>query len=290
MSHVSRRQLLAAMGAVGGAALAGCSTDGETTATQMGTTTATPTATATATPRAAPDETIGFAAMLERTPTHPEMADESYVWARYLNSAGVFASVEDENIESRLRNGWLGAGPPKYADSDAFELVHVQPGGLSNVTFGRGDYDATAAVEGMVGDGWGQEGTVDGYDLLTGGGYGAAVGDRQWIIVSDPALTLVEQLVAATETDPLVDHLDAVDREAVSRAAQESGNYRVVQRSVPGDYAAGIAVDYGAYRYPVGVLQYGTNRESPSWERVERRFRTQIAGELRATDFGEDFG
>ena len=290
MPRVSRRRVLAAMSTVGSAALAGCSADGEASATPTRTTTRTATATATATPQSPPEEAVGFEAMLARTPTHPEMPDESYVWARYLNAAGVLGSVEDENIESHLRDGWLGAGPPKYSDSDAVELVHVQPGGFANVTFGRGDYDATAAVEGMVGDGWQQQGTADGYDLLTGGGYGAAIGDQRWIIVSDPALALVEQLVTATETDPLDAHLDDVDRTAVSRAVSEPGNYRVVQRSVPGDYAAGISLNYSAYSYPVGVMHYATGRESPSWQRVERRFRTQIAGELRTTDFGEDFG
>ncbi|WP_435066470.1 hypothetical protein [Haloplanus sp. C73] len=292
MPRVSRRRVLAAMSAVGSATLAGCSADGETstTPTRTATRTATTTPTATSTPQTPPSEALGFETMLARTPTHPEMPAESYVWARYLNAAGVLGSVEDENIESRLRDGWLGAGPPKYTDSDAIELVHVQPGGLANVTFGRGDYDASTAVEGMVGDGWRQQGSTGGYDLLTNGGYGAAVGDRQWIIVSDASLELVEGLVAASEHDPLDTHLDGVDRTAVSRAVSESGNYRVVQRSVPGDYAAGISLDYGAYRYPVGVMHYATGRESPSWQRVENRFRTQIAGELRATDFGEDFG
>jgi hypothetical protein len=292
MPRVSRRRVLAALSAVGSATLAGCSADGEASATATGTATrtATPTPTATSTPRTPPSESLGFEAMLAQTPTHPEMPDEAYVWARYLDAAGVLGSVEDETIESRLRNGWLGAGPPKYADSDAVELVHVQPGGLANVTFGRGNYDASTAVEGMVGDGWRQQGATDGYDLLTSGGYGAAVGDRQWLVVSDASLELVESLVTAVETDPLDAHLDGVDRTAVSRAVSEPGNYYVVQRSVPGDYAAGISLDYGAYRYPVGVMHYATGRESPSWQRVENRFRTQIAGELRATDFGEDFG
>jgi hypothetical protein len=59
---------------------------------------------------------------------------------------------------------------------------------------------------------------------------------------------------------------------------------------VPGDYAAGIAIDYEPYRYPLGAMHYASGRESPSWQRVEHRFRTQITGEIQAGAFGEDFG
>ncbi|MEF8856197.1 MAG: hypothetical protein V5A16_02110, partial [Haloplanus sp.] len=111
-----------------------------------------------------------------------------------------------------------------------------------------------------------------------------------WVVASTADAELVGGLTAAIEADPLVDHLAPVDRAAVSRASEERGNYLVVQRSVRGDYAAGIALDYAPYRYPVGVLHYAEGRESPSWQRVEHRFQTQIAGELRAVDFGDDFG
>ncbi|AZH25219.1 hypothetical protein [Haloplanus aerogenes] len=301
MPRVTRRRFLEAVGSASALSLAGCSTDADDdptpvptrTGTATDTATATPTATptATATPRAPLDESIGFAAMLARTPTHPEMPDASYVWARYVDAAGLLGSVDDQNIGQRLRDGWLGSGPPAYTESDAFELVHVQPGSLSNVTLGRGDFDASTTVEGMVGDGWRRlGGDTERYTFLGYGGYTAAVGDRLWIVVSSDDTTIAESLTAAVETDPLVDHLDAVDRAAVSRASEEEGNYLVVQRSVPGDYAAGIALDYAPYRYPIGVLHYAEGRESPSWQRVEHRFRTQIAGELRAVDFGEDFG
>ncbi|WP_251330135.1 hypothetical protein [Haloplanus pelagicus] len=295
MSRLSRRRLLETAGVASVLALAGCSSDADTdgTPTRTGTATATPSPrpTPTATPRPAPRETVGFAAMLSRTPTHPEMPDESYLWARYLDAAGLLADVDDDTVGQRLRQGWLGSGPPKYADSDAFELVHVQPGGRSNVTFGRGAYVADAAVEGMVADGWTrlEEGTA-GDVRLEYGGYTAAVGERHWIVVSAADADLLGSLVAAVEDDPLVDHLDDVDAAALSRATDENGSYQVIQRSVPGDYAAGIAVDYAPYRYPIGVLHYATGRASPSWERVERRFEAQVAGELRATDFGDDFG
>lgn len=228
--------------------------------------------------------------MLGSTPTHPAMPEGAYVWARYIDAGGLLASVDDDTVGQRLRNGWLGSGPPKYTDSDAFELVHVQPGALPNVTVGRGDFDTDAAVDGMVGDGWTRRGSTEAYTLLEYGGYTAAVGERRWLVVSAADAELMGSLTAAVDDDPLVDHLDAVDMAAVSRATAERGNYHVVQRSVRGNYAAGIALDYAPYRYPIGVLHYATGRESPSWERVERRFRTQIAGELRAVDFGDDFG
>jgi len=297
MPRVSRRRLLA--GVAGALSLAGCSADADddptpvptATATATPEPTATPTPTATATPRPPIGEPVGFAAMLARTPTHPEMSEGSYVWARYVDTGSLLSGVDDENIAQNLRGGWLGTGPPAYTESDAFELVHVQPGSLSNVTLGRGDFDASTAVEGMVDDGWRRlGGDTERYTFLDYGGYTAAVGERYWLVVSDDGFELVESLTAAAETDPLVDHFDAVDRAAVSRANEEAGNYLVVQRSVPGDYAAGIAVDYEPYRYPNGVLHYAEGRESPSWQRVERRFRTQIAGEIRAVDFGDDFG
>jgi len=301
MPRVSRRRLLRAVGGVGTVALAGCSADGDDEPTGRptgtGTSSATATATATETPTAAPtprgpaDEAVGFEAMLERTPTHPAMPDASFVWARYLNARELLADVEDANIENHLREGWLGSGPPAYTSADAFELVHVQPGGLSNVTVGRGAYDAATVVEGMVADGWQRlGGDTERFTFLDYGGYTAAVGERFWIVVSDPELAVIESLTAAIEGDPLVDHLDEVDREAVARATEEPGNYLAVQRSVPGDYAAGIAIDYEPYRYPLGAMHYATGRESPSWERVEHRFRTQITGEIQAGSFGEDFG
>jgi len=295
MPRVSRRRVLAALATVSGLSLAGCSADDDgevsATATASPTPTRTATDTPTPTPRAPVDETLGFARMLARTPTHPEMPDAAYVWARYVDTDGLLGGVDDENIAQNLRDGWLGTGPPKYADSDAFELVHVQPGEHSNVTFGRGEFDAETAVRGMVGDGWRRlDADAEGYAVLDYGGYTAAVGERHWIVVSAADPGLLGALVDAVESDPLAAHLDGVDRDAVSRASEEHGNYLVVQRSVPGDYAAGIAVDYEPYRYPVGVLHYAEGRESPSWQRVERRFRTQIAGEIRATNFGEDFG
>lgn len=301
MRRVSRRRFLEAVGGVGTVALAGCSADGDDEPTSRPTETGTATATATPTPTTTPvatptprtpaDRAVGFEAMLERTPTHPEMPDASFVWARYLNARELLADVEDENIDSHLREGWLGAGPPAYTAADAFELVHVQPGDLSNVTFGRGAYDPTVVVDGMVADGWRRlEGDTDGFSFLGYGGYAAAIGERFWIVVSDPELTRIEALVGAITADPLAGYLDAVDWEAIARAAEERGNYRVVQRSVPGDYAAGIAIDYEPYRYPLGTMHYATGRESPSWQRVEHRFRTQITGEIQAGTFGEDFG
>jgi len=296
MPRVSRRRFLEAAGIAGVLSIGGCSADSDgdptpvPTATRTATATTTATETPTATPRTPPDESIGFAAMLARTPTHPEMPDESYVWARYVDAGGLLASVDDDNVGQRLREGWLGSGPPKYTESDAFELVHVQPGGLSNVTLGRGAFDPETVIEGMVGDGWRRQGSGEAFAHLGYGGYTAAIGDRHWVVVSADDAELVGGLTAAVESDPLVDHLDAVDRAAMSRASEERGNYLVVQRSVPGDYAAGIALDYAPYRYPIGVLHYAEGRESPAWQRVEHRFRTQIAGELRATDFGEDFG
>jgi len=240
--------------------------------------------------RAPTDEAVGFDAMLERTPTHPEMADESYVWARYVDAAALLNDIDDDTTRARLREGWLGSGPPRYSDSTAFELVHVQPGGLSNVTVGRGDYDAAAAVEGMVADDWSRLGATEAYTYLEYGGFAAAIGDRQWIVASDPAFDLIKTLTAAASADPLVVHFDDIDVTAVDRATGESGNYFVVQRSVAGDYAAGIAIDYEPYRYPRGVLHYASGRESPSWQRVEHRFRTRVAGEIQADRFGEDFG
>ena len=300
MPRVSRRRFLEAVGGFGTVALAGCSADGDdeptgrpttSTATATRTPTETETATATPTPRAPADEAVGFEAMLERTPTHPEMPDASFVWARYLNARELLADVEDANIDTHLREGWLGSGPPAYTAADAFELVHVQPGDLSNVTFGRGAYDPTAVVEGMVADGWRRlGGDTDRFSFLGYGGYTAAIGDRYWVVVSDPELTRIEALVDAITADPLVGYLEAVDREAMARATEERGNYLAVQRSVPGDYAAGIAIDYEPYRYPLGAMHYATGRESPSWQRVEHRFRTQITGEIQAGTFGEDFG
>ncbi|GAB6861474.1 hypothetical protein ACFR97_04405 [Haloplanus litoreus] len=294
MPCVSRRRFLEAAGAASVFALAGCSGDtdtGDATPTPTPTRTARATPTPTPTPRAPSSETVGFAAMLDRTPTHPEMPDASYVWARYVDAEGLLSGVDDDTVGRRLRQGWLGAGPPKYAETDAFELVHVQPGALSNVTLGRGEFSTATAVEGMIGDGWTRlDDGGDGYSLLEHGGYTAAVGERRWIVVSAADVGLIESLTAAVESDPLVDHLTDVDVAAVSRASEETGSYHVVERSVPGDYAAGITVDYAPYRFPVGVLHYATDRESPSWERVERRFETQIAGELRAVDFGDDFG
>jgi hypothetical protein len=292
MQRVSRRRFLEAAGGVGTVALAGCSADGddEPTVTTTATTTATETPTATATPRAPADEAVGFEAMLERTPTHPEMSAASFVWARYLNARELLADVEDANIDTHLREGWLGSGPPAHTATDAFELVHVQPGDLSNVTFGRGAYDPTAVVEGMVADGWERLGATEAYAYLGYGGYTAAIGDRYWVVVSDPERARIEALVGAITADPLARSLDGVDREAVVRATEERGNYLVVQRSVPGDYAAGIAIDYEPYRYPLGAMHYATGRESPSWQRVEHRFRTQITGEIQVDAFGEDFG
>jgi hypothetical protein len=292
MSRVSRRRFLGIAGAL---SVAGCSADGEdatptATRTVTGTPTETATTTATATLRASLDEPLGFAAMLSRTPTHPEMPDASYVWARYVDAGGLLASVDDETVAQRLREGWLGAGPPKYTDSDAFELVHVQPGSLSNVTLGQGDFDRETVIEGMVADGWTRRAGGEAFTRLGRGGYTAAIGDRLWVVVSSADTELLGGLTAAIESDPLIDHLAPVDRAAVSRTSEERGNYLVVQRSVPGDYAAGIAVNYAPYRYPVGVLHYAEGREAPSWQRVERRFQTQIAGELRAVDFGDDFG
>jgi hypothetical protein len=296
MPRVPRRRFLEVVGGVGTVALAGCSADGDDeptgrpTGTETRTATPTATATATATPRAPADEAVGFAAMLERTPTHPEMPDASFLWARYLNASELLADVEDANIETHLREGWLGSGPPAYTTADAFELVHVQPGDRSNVTFGRGAFDPTAVVEGMVADGWERLGATGAYTYLGYGGYTAAIGDRYWIVVSDPERARIEALVGAVTADPLAGSLDDVDREAISRATAERGNYIVVQRSVPGDYAAGIAIDYEPYRYPLGAMHYASGRESPSWQRVEHRFRTQITGEIQAGAFGEDFG
>jgi hypothetical protein len=309
MPRVSRRRLLEAVGGASALALAGCSADGDdeptgrptgtgtgsATATQTRTGTETPTATvtttATATPRAPADEAVGFEAMLERTPTHPEMPDASFVWARYLNARELLADVEDANIDSHLREGWLGSGPPAYTAADAFEIVHVQPGRHSNVTFGRGAYDAATVVDGMITDDWRQlGGDTERFTFLGYGGYTAAIGERFWIVVSDDDDAVIEALIRAITADPLVDHLEGVDREAVARATEEPGNYLVVQRSVPGDYAAGIAIDYEPYRYPLGAMHYATGRESPSWQRVEHRFRTQITGEIQVQSFGEDFG
>jgi hypothetical protein len=294
MPRVSRRRFLGLAGAL---SLAGCSADGEDatpTVTRTETPTPTPTGTATptatATPRASLDESLGFAAMLARTPTHPEMPEAAYVWARYVDAGGLLASVDDDTVGQRLRGGWLGSGPPKYTDSDAFELVHVQSGALPNVTLGRGAFDHETVVEGMVADGWTRRGGGEAFTRLGQGGYTAAVGDRLWVVTSTADAELVGGLTDAIDADPLVDHLAPVDRAAASRASEERGNYLVVQRSVPGDYAAGIALDYAPYRYPVGVLHYADGRESPSWQRVERRFQTQVAGELRAVDFGDDFG
>lgn len=298
MPRVTRRRLLEAAGMTGTVALAGCSADGgdeptgrpTETGTVTGTPTATETPTATATPRAPANEAVGFEAMLERTPTNPEMADESYVWARYVDVAALLGDIDDDTTRARLREGWLGSGPPRYTDSTAFELVHVQPGGLSNVTVGRGDYDAAAVIEGMVADDWSRLGATEAYTYLEYGGFAAAIGERLWIVVSDPAFDLIQALTAAVSTDPLVAHFDDIDVTAVERATEESGNYLVVQRSVAGDYAAGIALDYEPYRYPRGVLHYADGRESPSWQRVEHRFRTRVAGEIQADRFGEDFG
>mgnify|MGYP000094322639 CR=1 FL=1 len=299
MARASRRQFLAGGASTLALALAGCSADGDGdptsrpvgTATDADTTTTTRTPTPTPTPRAPAEETVGFEAMLERTPTHPEMADDAYVWARYVDTAALLADVGDDQIGARLRREWLGAGPPQYGESTAFELVHVQPGALANVTVGRGAYDADAAVEGMVDDGWRRlDGGTEAYSLLAFDGFAAAVGDRRWVVVSEPDTDLVASLAAAVAGDPLADRLGRVDTAAMDRAAGEAGNYLVVQRSVASDYAAGIAVDYEPYRYPRGVMHYATGRESPSWQRVERRFRTQIAGEIQAVSFGEDFG
>jgi hypothetical protein len=297
MPRVTRRRLLKTAGMTGTVALAGCSADGDgeptgtSSATATATETPTATATATATPTAPADEAVGFEAMLERTPTPPEMPDASYIWARYLNARELLADVEDANIDSHLREGWLGSGPPAYTAADAFELVHVQPGEFSNVTFGRGAYDATTVVEGMIADDWRQlGGDTERFTFLGYGGYTAAIGERHWIVVSDPERAHIEALIDAITADPLLGYLEAVDREAIDRATEEPGNYLVVQRSVPGDYAAGIAIDYEPYRYPLGTMHYATGRESPSWQRVEHRFRTQITGEIQAGSFGDDFG
>jgi hypothetical protein len=199
--------------------------------------------------------------------------------------------VEDANIDDHLREGWLSSGPPAYTAADAFELVHVQPGDLPNVTFGRGAYDAATVVDGMIADGWRQlGGDTERFSFLGYGGYTAAVGERFWIVVSADDGDLIEALIEAITADPLLGYLDEVDREAMARASEERGNYLAVQRSVPGDYAAGIAIDYEPYRYPLGAMHYATGRESPSWQRVEHRFRTQITGEIQVGRFGDDFG
>jgi len=294
MPRVSRRRFLEAAGGVGSLALAGCSADADDEPTPSPTRTETATATEaptpTGTPRTPADESLGFATMLDLTPAHPEMADDSYVWARYVDAAGLLGSVDDDAVGQRLQAGWLGSGPPNYTDSNAFELVHVQPATFANVTFGRGDFDADATVAGMIGDGWRrQEGDGEGVTRLGYGGYTAVIGERHWIVVSADDAELIRALAAAVEDDPLTDYLDDVDAAAMARATEERGNYLVVQRSVARDYAAGIALDYAPYRYPIGVLHYADGRASPSWQRVERRFQTQIAGELQAVDFGDDF-
>jgi len=293
MPRVSRRRLIRTAGVAGAFALAGCSADGDDDpVTETPTTTGTPTATSTPTPtpRLPADESLGFEALLAWTPTHPETPDRATVWARYLDAAPLLADVDDDTVRQRLRQGWLGSGPPAHTDADAFELVHVQPATLPNVTLGRGDYDAETAVAGMRADGWTESNTERPEAYLTHGGYAAAVGERFWIVTSVADADTVASLVASMTADPLVGYLDDVDLTAVARATEERGNYAVVERSVPGDYAAGIAVDYEPHRFPVGVLQYAAGRASPSWERVERRFETRVAGELRASDFGDDFG
>ncbi|WP_338742071.1 hypothetical protein [Haloplanus salilacus] len=288
-----RRKFLEAVGVAGALGLAGCSGDPDTddeTATPTATPTSTATETATPTPTQVSeyDGVLGFESMLEATPTHPDLAPSEYVWARHVNVGGVLASVEDRSIEARLRSGWLGSGPPLHADSDAFELVHVQSRGIPNVTFGYGDFETASVVEAMVDDDWNHEGGRAGFDRLEQGGYTTAVGEATWLVMRTAGGT-IDGLIDAVGTDPLTGRLDDVDAEAMTRTAAEDGGYHVLERSEPAGYAAGIAVEYAPHRPPVGVMQYAANRESPTWERVEVEFEERIAGEVRRSAFGEEF-
>jgi hypothetical protein len=299
MPRVSRRTVLEAVGVAGVLGLAGCSADqdGDDTATPTATSTATPTTTRTETPTATPtpvsryDGVLGFDSMLDATPTHPDLDPSEYVWARHVNVAGVLSTVDDRTIAARLRGGWLGSGPPLYTDSDAFELVHVQSRGVPNVTFGYGDFSPATVVEGMVDDDWRHGGERAGFDRLEQGGYTTAVGDATWLVTrtAEAGAEAMDGLIDAVGTDPLTDHLDDVDAEAVTRAATEDGDYHVLERSESAGYAAGIAVEYAPHRPPVGVMQYASNRASPTWERVEVEFEERVAGEVRRSAFGEEF-
>lgn len=297
MSRVSRRSVLRALGIAGGAALAGCSGDaesGDATTTPTATETAAPTPTTTATATATPapksalagGDPLGAESMLGATPMPPGMSAETFLWARHVDAGALLADVEDETVAGRLRDGWLGSGPPRYTDSDAFEVVHVQPRGLPNLTLGRGGFDPAATVEGLRADGWTRAGTERGYARFEYGGYTMAVADTHWFVVqkTDPAW-----LRSLIDADPLAAHLGDVDGEALARATAEEGHYHVLERSVGDEgFAAGIAVNHAPYRNPVGVMQYATGRTSPTWERIEHRFRQQVVGEVRSSDFGDD--
>jgi hypothetical protein len=297
MRRLSRRSMLASLGAAVG--LAGCSADSNEspdsgtatatpTATSTPTVTATPTATATPTPTRSFDGPLGFESMLRTLPAHPESADPSAVWARYVDVGRVMDDVEDDTIAGRLRDGWLSAGPPTSTESDAFELLYLQPGALSNVTLGHGAFDTDAAVATMVDDGWTRrpDAATAGFRVLAQGGYTAAVAAPFWFVTSAADPPLVTSLAARVGTDPFAAALDPVDREAMARASEEDGEYRVLERSTAGDgYAAGIALNFGSYRAPVGVVHYAAGRGS-AWQRVERRF-PSVPGELRAEDFSD---
>ena len=288
----SRRRFLEAAGAAGAVALAGCSGDPDDGGTATPTATASPTATATATPTPSLryTGTLGFESMLEATPAHPELEPSAYVWARHVDVAGVLSNVDDRTIAGRLRGGWLGAGPPRYAESDAFELVHVQSMGLPNVTFGYGDFSRSTAVDGMLADDWARTETDrERFDVLERGSYSTAVGDAVWLVMRTAGTDAIDGVIDAVRTDPLTDYLDDVDAEAMDKAAAEDGGYHVLERSESAGYAAGIAVEYAPHRTPVGVMQYTADRASPAWERVETEFEERIAGEVRRSAFGEEF-
>ncbi len=288
----TRRRFLEAVGVAGFLGLAGCSGDpdgGDDTATA--TPTSTPTGTPTPTQASEYTGTLGAEAMFDATPTHPDLDPTEYVWARHVNVDGVLSAVDDRTIAARLRGGWLGSGPPAYADSDAFELVHVQSRGVPNVTFGYGDFSPATVIEGLIDDDWRREGERAGFDRLEEGGYTTAVGDAAWLVTrtAEAGAEAMDGLIDAVGTDPLSGRLEDVDAEAVARAAAEDGNYHVLERSVSAGYAAGIAVKYAPYRPPVGVMQYATDRASPVWERIETEFEERIVGEVRRSAFGEEF-
>jgi len=304
MRRTSRRAFLHGVGVAGAVGAAGCSgdSDDEGTATSVSTEaetetetetpTRTPTATPTATPESGPgprggyEGTLGFETMLGATPRHPEAPN---LWTRYVDVSGVLADVEDENHARQLREGWLGSGPPRSTDSDAFELVHLQPGNRSNLTLGYGDFERGAAREAMRSEGWTPRpgAGTEAFDVLTSGGYAAAVGASSWIAVSAADPALAAGLADGIGTDPLVAAFEDVDREATSRAADEEGEYRVVERSAFDDgYAAGIAVNFGAYRAPVGVMHLAPGRGS-EWVRAEERFHS-VPGEIRTDDFDDE--
>jgi hypothetical protein len=312
MRQASRRAFLRVFGGGGVVAgLAGCSGDpdgGETAtisgvaatpaATEAGTPGRTPTATQHSDsgpgsdPGSAPDLALdgeyggplGFEAMFRATPTHPDAPEVPVLWARYVDVGRLLADVDDENHAARLRDGWLGAGPPQSTESDAFELVHLQPGSRSNLTLGYGDFERGEAVETMLSEGWSSAGGGDVFDVLLRDGYAAAIGTSVWLVVSADDADLVRDLAAGIGTEPFLAALGSVDREAMARTASEAGEYRVLERSTVGDgYAAGIALNFGAYRAPVGVLHYAPERGS-EWVRAERRFHS-VPGEVRSDDF-----